>query len=165
LLVVHCIQLTKNKLKHTYAAAYFVSCSANFDEGFINHCDPSVYLHLYQMLTADTYKYHEAIPQPNWELFQECAIKETCTPEKMSNWEEIVKSNVKPGKRARVLGGTWVFKRKRAPDGKIFKHKARYCARGDQQDSGVDYFESYAPDTMWPTVRVMMILSPSEKPI
>ena len=42
----------------------------------------------------------------------------------------------------RVLGGTWVFKRKRTPEGVITKHKARFCVRGDQQVQGVDYFET-----------------------
>jgi Reverse transcriptase (RNA-dependent DNA polymerase) len=134
-----------------YAAAYLMSCSANFDEGLIDHCNPSVYLHLYnQKLTADTYKYYQAILQPDWELFQESAIKEIRTLEKMNTREKIFRTNVKPGKR--VLGGTWIFKRKRAPDGKILKHKARYFVQGDQQVAGVDYFESYVPVTMWSTV-------------
>jgi Reverse transcriptase (RNA-dependent DNA polymerase) len=59
----------------------------------------------------------------------------------MGTWEEIMRKKVKSDKR--VLGGTWVFKRKRAPDGKGIKHKARYCVQGDQQVAGADYFESH----------------------
>jgi hypothetical protein len=80
-----------------------------------------VYLQIYnKKITADTYKYHEAILQPDWELFQESATKEIRTLESMGTWEEIMRSEVKSDKR--VLGGTWVFKRKRAPDGKVIKH-------------------------------------------
>ena len=75
----------------------------------------------------------------------------------MGTWKEVKRTSVPAGKK--ILGGTWVFKRKRNPEGKIIKYKARYCVRGDQQVAGVDYFESYAPVTMWYTVRMMFILS------
>ena len=58
-----------------------------------------------------------------------------------------------------IIGTTWVFKRKRYPDGAIRKLKARVCARGDQMIKGVDYFETYSPVVSWSTVRVMMIIS------
>ena len=35
-------------------------------------------------------------------------------------------------------------------------HKARFCARGDKQIEGVDYFESYAPVAAWSTFRMVM---------
>ncbi len=44
-----------------------------------------------------------------------------------------------------VLPGTWVFKCKRYPDGLIKKFKAQFCAQGDKQIEGVDFFETYAP--------------------
>ena len=75
----------------------------------------------------------------------------------MGTWKEISRSSVPDGKR--VLGGTWVFKRKRTPEGVITKYKARFCVRGDQQVEGEDYFETYAPVTMWSTVRTMFTLS------
>ena len=57
-----------------------------------------------------------------------------------------------------VIDGTWAFKIKRFPDGLIKKFKARFCARGDQQLEGVDYFETYAPVVQWTTVRLMLVL-------
>jgi hypothetical protein len=39
------------------------------------------------------------------------------------------------------------------------KFKARFCARGDRQKEGVDYFETWAPVVQWQTVRLMMIFS------
>ena len=57
-----------------------------------------------------------------------------------------------------ILQGTWAFKRKRFPDGRIRKLKARFCVRGDQQIEGVDFFESFAPVVQWSTVRLILIL-------
>ena len=57
-----------------------------------------------------------------------------------------------------VIDSTWAFKLKRYPDGRIKKFKARFCARGDQQIEGVDFFETYAPVVQWITIRLMLIL-------
>ena len=58
-----------------------------------------------------------------------------------------------------VLPSTWAFKLKRYPDGRVKKFKARFCARGDRQKEGVDYFETWAPVVQWSTVRIVMILA------
>jgi hypothetical protein len=58
-----------------------------------------------------------------------------------------------------VLPSTWAFKIKRYPDGRLRKFKARFCARGDRQVEGIDYFEKYAPVVSWTTVRLMISLS------
>ena len=39
------------------------------------------------------------------------------------------------------------------------KLKARFCARGDKQLEGVDYFDTFAPVTNWMMVRLMLTLS------
>ena len=43
------------------------------------------------------------------------------------------------------------FKLKRFPDGKVKKFKARFCAQGNQQLEGIDFFETYAPVVQWTT--------------
>ncbi len=58
-----------------------------------------------------------------------------------------------------VIPGTWAFRCKRFPDGKVRKLKSRFCARGDRQIEGVDYFETYAPVVNWQTVRIMLAMS------
>ena len=60
---------------------------------------------------------------------------------------------------AKVLPSTWVFKIKRYPDGRLRKFKARFCVRGDLQEQGVDYFESYAPVIPWSSVILMLVLA------
>ena len=66
---------------------------------------------------------------------------------------------VVPRPTQKVLSGVWAFKRKRYPSGSVRKLKARYCARGFEQEQGVDYFETFAPVVMWLTVRLLLIMS------
>ena len=47
---------------------------------------------------------------------------------------------------------------KRYPDGTAKKLEARFCARGDQQLEGIDFFETYSPVVKWTTVKLMLIL-------
>jgi hypothetical protein len=58
-----------------------------------------------------------------------------------------------------VLPSTWAFKLKRYLDRRVKKFKARFCARGDRQKEGIDYFETWAPVVHWSTVRIVMILA------
>ncbi len=58
-----------------------------------------------------------------------------------------------------ILPSTWAFKIKRYPDGSVKKFKARFCARGDKQLEGIDYFETWAPVVQWSTIRIILILS------
>ncbi len=44
------------------------------------------------------------------------------------------------------------------PNGTVKKFKARFCANGDQQLEGIDFFETYAPVMQWTTVCLMLIL-------
>jgi hypothetical protein len=57
-----------------------------------------------------------------------------------------------------IINSTWAFKCKRYPDGLIKKFKARFCARGDQQLQGIDFFETYAPVVQWMTIHLMFVL-------
>jgi hypothetical protein len=48
-----------------------------------------------------------------------------------------------------VIASSWAFKCKRYPDRLIKKFKSRFCARGNQQLEGIDFFETYAPVVQW----------------
>jgi hypothetical protein len=61
-----------------------------------------------------------------------------------------------PGKN--VLPSTWAFKIKQYPDGRVKKFKARFCARGDRQQEGINYFETWAPVVQWSMVQIAMTL-------
>ncbi len=57
-----------------------------------------------------------------------------------------------------IIDSIWSFKFKCYPDRMPRKFKARFCAQGDQQLEGIDFFETYAPVVQWTTVRLMLIL-------
>lgn len=140
------------------AAVYVMSCNISYEDNLIEYHDPSIYMQINNKVDDNgTLNFHQAIYAPDWDQFQLSAIKEIQTLENMNTWIEMDRTEVPEGHK--ILGGTWVFKRKKAPDGTIIKHKARYCVRGDQQVHGVDYFESYAPVCMWSTVRLCLVLS------
>jgi hypothetical protein len=54
--------------------------------------------------------------------WMEAAAKEVASLEKNGTWLEVSVSEAK----TKILPGTWVFCRKRSPDGGITKYKARY---------------------------------------
>jgi hypothetical protein len=72
---------------------------------------------------------------------------------KFDSWDYIPN----PGKN--VLPSTWAFKIKCCQDGHVKKFKACFCARGNRQTEGVDYFETWAPVVMWSTVRIVVVLA------
>jgi hypothetical protein len=58
-----------------------------------------------------------------------------------------------------ILPSTWAFKIKRFPDGTVKKFKAHFCARGDHQKEGIDFFEIWAPVVPWSTICIVMVLA------
>ena len=71
---------------------------------------------------------------------------EIATLEAMDAWSVIDRLD------HHVMASTWAFKCKRYPDGLIKKFKARFCARGNQQLEGIDFFKTYAPVVQWTTI-------------
>jgi hypothetical protein len=57
-----------------------------------------------------------------------------------------------------VISSTWAFKCKRYPDSLFKKFKARFCACGDQQLEGINFFETHAPAVQWTTICLIFIL-------
>ena len=72
----------------------------------------------------------------------------------MDSWDVVDRK-----KWMNVLPSTWALKCKRFPNGEVRKLKARFCARGDRQISGVDFYDTFAPFTNWTMVRIMLIMS------
>jgi hypothetical protein len=91
---------------------------------------------------------------PNKEGYWQAAKKEVDTLVKKGSWEVVTKKawmHVRPS--------IWAFKCKRFPDGIVRKLKARFCARGDRQIEGLDFFETFAPVVAWETIRIMLVMS------
>ena len=71
----------------------------------------------------------------------------------MDSWEVVDRTE-----DMNILQSIWSFKIKHFPDGLIKKFKAHFCARGDQQLEGIDFFETYALVVQWTTMRLLLIL-------
>lgn len=104
----------------------------------------------------DTPSYRDAMNGAERDGFIEAMKSEIHQLEQMKAWVIV---NRPKGKK--VLPSTWAFKRKRYPDGSVRKLKARFCARGDLQVEGVDFFDTYAPVVAWSTIRILLILAVS----
>lgn len=102
----------------------------------------------------DTLSYDAAMSDTpvNVSKWMEAAAKEIASLEKNGTWIEVDISTAK----TRILPGTWVFRRKRTPDGQISKFKARYCVRGDLEEGEP---ETFAPVVAWSSVRLFLVLS------
>jgi len=71
---------------------------------------------------------------------------------------EIVPHHLLPSDN-KPLQAIWSFRRKRALDWTILKHKARLCPHGGMQIEGVNFWETYAPVVSWRTTRLIIVLS------
>jgi len=57
---------------------------------------------------------------------------------------ELVSKSVLPSVIT-ILPSIWSFRRKRAPDWTVLKHKARFCPHGGKQIEGENFWATYAP--------------------
>ena len=100
----------------------------------------------------------EALTGPHAEPFWQAMEKEISTLEAMGTWEVVPRASMPKG--ATAIPGTWAFRVKRYPDGRLNKFKARWCVMGNRMEKGVHYFEdAYSPLVGWPTVRSALLLS------
>jgi hypothetical protein len=100
----------------------------------------------------DTLTFDQAMADVDRDQWIESAHKEIKSLEENHTWEEVDASEA----TTKILPGTWVFRRKRTPDGILNKYKGRYCVRGDLQEGT---FDTYAPVVAFSTVRLFLVLS------
>jgi hypothetical protein len=62
-------------------------------------------------------------------------------------------------KGAKVLKSRWVFKEKHNELGATIKYKARWVLRGDMQEYGVNFFDTYAPVAMLKSIKLVLCLA------
>ena len=107
-------------------------------------------------LDNDTPRFHQAMNGPHSDQYFQAMELELETLYKMDAFD-VVPCSEADGRT--ILDSTWAYKAKRYPDGRIRKYKARLCVRDDQQEHGIDYFDTYAPAVSWTTVRLLLILA------
>ncbi|KAL7448122.1 hypothetical protein ACHAXS_000127, partial [Conticribra weissflogii] len=88
----------------------------------------------------DNPNWWQAMNGPFCEEYWKAACVEVETLKEMDTCEVVDREE-----NMNVLPSTWAFKCKRFPDRLIKKFKAQFCAHGDKQIEGVDYFETFAP--------------------
>jgi hypothetical protein len=143
-----------------YDNRYLLNLLLDNDFGVYENLAPTALLQAPHAMKAspvhdpDTPRLHEAMRGDHRDEFLAAMGEEIAALEAHKTWT-IVRKETMPG-GSNLLPGTWALKTKRYPDGRMRKHKARFCVRGDKQIAGVDYFESYAPVASWATIRMVM---------
>ena len=84
-------------------------------------------------------------------------IKEADDNEKHNHWEIVHFWDKPPG--VKTILDIWDFRRKRFPDGRINKLKARLCAHCGMQQYGVNFWETDSPTVNYISVRFLMIVA------
>ena len=102
----------------------------------------------------DVLSYDEAMRAPDRERWIEAATKEIRELEEHGGWDEVPIHDAKK----KIIPTTWVFKRKRAPDGSILKWKGRFCCRGDLEEREPDE-NNFSPVAAWSSIRTLLTLS------
>jgi hypothetical protein len=77
------------------------------------------------------------------EFWQAMRVELNTLKNEFDCWELV--PHPENSKENNLLPSTWAFKIKRYPDGRVKKFKAQFCARGNHQKEGIDYFETWAP--------------------
>ena len=138
---------------HGYAAATFNLPSIYHFELHLNSLGiPMPFAFKAAPSDPDTLSYDEAMRDADADKWLDAAESEIRSLEGKGTWVEVPVTQA----QTKILPGTWVFRRKRTPDGQIKKYKARYCVRGDLQEGE---FETFAPVVAWSTVRFFLVFS------
>ena len=73
------------------------------------------------------------------------------------HWILVPHSTIPSGNKP--IEAIWSFKRKRFPDGRLNKHKARLCAHGGMQSWGENYWKSYSPVVNMISVKLLLVIA------
>ncbi|CAI7761947.1 unnamed protein product [Closterium sp. NIES-54] len=94
--------------------------------------------------------YAEAITGPYSSQWQTAMVTEMAFWKSTGTYVDAV-----PPSRANIVDGMWIFRVKRPP-GSPPVFKARYVARGFNQQQGVDFFHTFSPTPKMTTLRVLV---------
>jgi len=147
-------QLVDALRSHDYRA-FFIEMASNTDQyhNTIEEWNPMALSS--KANSTDNPNWHEAMNGPYKDGYLKAMETEISTlQDNMDSWDIVDRQEW-----MNIIPSTWAFKCKRFPSGEVRKLKARFCARGDKQIEGVDFFDTYAPVTNWTTVRIMLIMS------
>jgi hypothetical protein len=144
--------------KHNIQLAYLGELQTCPDSGLVNISDSRVYVASRRGHDPDNPTFQQAMHGPDASEYIAAMKLEIHTLVQQRTWVSVPRPTKK-----NVLKGTWAFKLKRLPDGTAYRYKARFCARGDLQKEGIDFFETYAPVVQWSTIRLLLSTVLTEK--
>lgn len=103
---------------------------------------------------SDSPSYSKAMSGPDKEAWKQAMQREFD-----SLMQHGVGTLVDPPAGANVLGGMWIFNRKRDEHHRIVKYKARWVVLGNHQVKGLDYDDTYASVGKIDSLRILLALS------
>jgi hypothetical protein len=133
-----------NNSGHVSALVYQAELETDMKSGDGDIQDPRVYS-AKKKSDPDMLSFYEALHGKHADQNMGVMKQEIRFLIQQSTWTTVPRSKAKK----KVIKSTWIFKLKRLPDGDPSKFKARICVRGNLQEEGVDYFETYAPVVQW----------------
>jgi hypothetical protein len=125
---------------------------------FLMDDDQTLQAHAARAVTdPDTLTYEQAMitnldERDQWKIAAENEIKQLV---ENHTWVEVPLVSAK----TKILPVTWVFRRKKTPDGTIKKYKGRLCVRGDlgTEEHNAGETTTHAPVAALPTVRLFLV--------
>ena len=99
----------------------------------------------------DPLTYRDVMDDYDKEKCQDAMNQEMESMYSNSAWELV-----DPHEDVTPIGCKWIFKRKRAIDGKVETFKARLMAKGYTQKEGVDYEEAFSPVAMLKSTHILL---------
>lgn len=117
--------------------------------------DPTItQMHNLQPIEKTPEFFHEAMKQPDADLWMEAIQTELDSLLENETWEEV--ASLPEGRKE--VGSRWVFALKRDGNGSIIKYKARLVAQGFSQVHGIDFNETFSAVARYETVRFFLSL-------
>ena len=97
----------------------------------------------------------EALKSPEKDLWLKACKAEFDVHTNNNTWTLVPPPK---SKDAKILDGTWSFRKKFDANGRVQQHKARWCVRGDRQRPGFDVEELSSPVARLALVRLILAL-------
>lgn len=77
--------------------------------------------------------------------------------------EHCVGTLVDPPPNANVIGGMWIFNKKRDEHNRVVRFKARWVVFGNHQIKGIDYMDTYASVGKIDSLRILIAYASSRR--
>lgn len=106
----------------------------------------------------DTMYLDQALKAADKAEFIKAMVEEVKLQTKNGHWQIIPVEDVPHGHE--VLPAAWAMKHKhQIKTQEVYKWKVRLNLHGGMQTYGVNFWETYAPVVLWPTIQLMLILA------